>query len=108
MVQVLIYYPYFDGTSTSLIDTYLNLKRYNIDVECFVAIDQKEIKRNLEYIQTLNKSVPKEFSYKTISLDEAWNKQYDNLIMSFGVFRFLNDMPMRYNRLFILDAGRIA
>ena len=108
MVQVLIYYPYLDGTSTSLIDTYYNLKNFGVDIECYVAVDTSDMKRNLEYIQTLKKSTPKDFNYKTIPLKEIYNKEFDNLIMSFGIFRFVDKLPTNYNHLFLLDAGRVA
>lgn len=107
MVQVLIYYPYLDGTSTSLIDTYYNLKSFGVDIECYVAVDTSDMKRNLEYIQTLKKSTPKDFYYKTILLKEIYNKNFNNLIMSFGIFRFVDKLPTNYNHLFLLDAGRI-
>ena len=108
LVQILIYYPYFDGTSTSLIDTYYNLKRYGVDVECYIAVDTDNVKQNIEYIKTLKKSVPSDFVSRTIPLNQIYDKQFDNLIVSFGIFRFVERLPDKYNHLFILDAGRIA
>lgn len=108
MVQILIYYPYFDGTSTSLIDMYYNLKRFGVDVECYVAIDVNDAKQNVEYIKTLRKSVPNDFKYSTISLKQIYDKQFDNLIVSFGIFRFVDKLPDNYTKLFVLDAGSIA
>lgn len=108
MVTVLIYYPYLDGTSTSLIDTYYNLKQFDVDIECYVAIDAQNIKNNVEYIQALKKSTPPDFDYKIIPLEKIYKKQFDNLVMSFGIFRFVEELPTNYNHLFLLDAGRVA
>lgn len=107
MVQIVIYYPYLDGTSTSLIDMYFNLKHYISDVECYVVIDTNDMKRNISYLQQLKNSVPDIFVYKTITMNQLYTKQWDKLIMSFGVFRFIDSLPMNYNNLFILDAGRM-
>lgn len=108
MVQILIYYPYLDGTSTSLIDTYYNLKGFGVDIECYVAVDTRDMKRNLEYIQALKKSTPKDFDYKIIPFEDIYKKQYDTLIVSFGIFRFVDKLPSNYNHLILLDAGRVA
>src|SRR5574344_945950 len=112
-IAIIIYYPYLDGTTTSLIDLYFNLKWHN-DVKCYFLIDTSEnnVKRNIEYMTALNKSVPMKFiDSEYISLnkleDFVKNNKFDNLIMSFGIFRFMNNIPFQYEKLFILDAGRI-
>jgi hypothetical protein len=108
MVQIVIYYPYLDGTTTSLIDTYFNLKRYMSDVECYIVIDPKNIKQNVAYLKQVHDSVPNSFKYTSISIEQLFQKKWDKLIMSFGVFRFLDKLPTHYNKLFLLDAGRVC
>jgi hypothetical protein len=77
-------------------------------VECYIAVDTDNVKQNIEYIKTLKKSVPSDFVSRTIPLNQIYDKQFDNLIVSFGIFRFVEWLPDKYNHLFILDAGRIA
>ena len=108
MVNIVIYYPYLDGTSTSLIDMWFNLKRYDVDVDCYIVVDAKNIKQNIEYLKQVKNSTPSSFSYKTISLQELYERYWENLILSFGIFRFVDKLPLKYKHLFLLDAGRIC
>ena len=113
-VDIFIYYPYLDGTTTSLIDMYFNLKKF-MNVKCTILINtnNKCIKDNITYVQTLNKSIPTNLmTINYISLNELSlfqkNNKFKNLIISFGIFRFLNLLEFNYDNLIILDAGRIV
>lgn len=112
-IGIVIYYPYLDGTTTSLIDLYFNLSHY-MNVNCYIIIDtsQENVKRNVKYIQTLKNSIPfDKFKFTYIQLSKlnefCLNHKFNNLILSFGIFRFLNTLPFHYNKLIILDSGRI-
>lgn len=112
-VDIVIYYPYIDGTTTSLIDTYLNLSRY-LDVKCYVLFDSTPagVKRNVEYVRTLRASVPVDkFKYEYVDLRKLreWQASHHskNLIISFGILRFLNSIDFNYDNLIFLDAGRM-
>lgn len=111
---VLIYYPFLDGTSTSLIDSFYNLRNYIGDIDCYICFDSsyKNVKQNVEYIKTLNQSIPMDLLnpiYIDINKlsDFAKGHEFNNLIISFGIFRFLNKLPFQYNQMIILDSGRI-
>ena len=105
MIDIVIYYPYLDGTTTSLVDLWFNLNHY-INVKCNIVVDTKNIKQNVKYFMQLKKSVPDNFEYNIIPLNKLYDYKFDQLIMSFGVFRFLDKIP-NYNKLYLLDAGRI-
>jgi hypothetical protein len=111
---IVIYYPFLDGTTTSLIDSFYNLNKYMNNIYCYILFDASDsmVKQNVEYIQTLNKSVPIKLLnpiYVEIhTLNEfIKNNNFNNLIMSFGVFRFIDSIPFKYDKLILLDAGRI-
>jgi hypothetical protein len=111
---IVIYYPFLDGTSTSLIDSFYNLKNYVNNIYCYILFDSSKnmVKQNIEYIKTLNHSVPIKLLnpiYVDIhSLNEfIKHNKFNNLIMSFGVFRFIDSIPFQYEKLILLDAGRI-
>ena len=98
MIDIVIYYPYLDGTTTSLVDLWFNLNHY-INVKCNIVVDTKNIKQNVKYFMQLKKSVPDNFEYNIIPLNKLYDYKFDQLIMSFGVFRFLDKIP-NYNKLY--------
>jgi len=106
MIDIVIYYPYLDGTTTSLIDTWYNLNHFT-KVNCYIISDVTDVKKSVSFLMQLMKSVPYSFQYTVISLTEFYKKEYDSLILSFGIFRFVKELPKNYNNIFMLDAGRI-
>lgn len=54
MIDIVIYYPYLDGTTTSLVDLWFNLNHY-INVKCNIVVDTKNIKQNVKYFMQLKK-----------------------------------------------------
>ena len=107
MIDIVIYYPYLDGTTTSLIDLWFNLKHFTNDVRCSIVVDTNDMKRNIDFFVALQKSVPKTFEYRIIPLSDLYQMKFDKLVLSFGIFRFLHKIPTNYNYLYMLDAGRI-
>ena len=49
MIDIVIYYPYLDGTTTSLVDLWFNLNHY-INVKCNIVVDTKNIIQKNYYI----------------------------------------------------------
>lgn len=99
MVNIVCGYFKMNGTVTSLLDTYFNLKKYLNDVTFNIVCNPKHIKNFLKY----------KCDYPNIECIALKKTSFDTLIISadfigqyYNIFKLFN-----YNKLIILDSFKI-
>lgn len=109
-VDIIFYYPQMNGITTSLFDMYFNLSKYGFDVKCYIFVDCADMKSNMKYIQTINKSIPMsklKYEFCNIGNVKLWIKTHEskNIIVSFAMMKYLDTFDFRYDNLIMLDSG---
>jgi hypothetical protein len=109
-VDIVFYYPQMNGITTSLFDMYFNLKKYGCNIKCYIFVDCADMKNNMKYINTINKSIPiagMNYEFCNIGKLNEWinNHKSENLIVSFAIMKYLSTFDFRYDNLIMLDSG---
>lgn len=109
-IDIVFYYPQMNGITTSLFDTYFNLSKYVSNIHCYIFIDCNNMKENMKYIKTINKSIPiNKVNYEFCNTQNIyeWQKQHHskNLIVSFAMMKYMETFDFQYDNLIMLDSG---